>query len=319
MPCDFDAVDHHGGDALCGKVTSEPRIELLLSEAHEAATDRALARAVRGEFGREVLDRTSVAAGRDAEGDLLDGALVQRVLVGERGPARQLDLPAVLAHTRLAHRDGLPAHHQPPLAATPALGPLLARAGVRGPAEGFAVLFEQHIQRLHALAHHEREQVLAHELGKHQRALGRCTRSDFLPRLLADILPHGGPSSGLSTPRFPRGQKGPPLQISTLRGTSPRLVAAGDFSFAYTPDGYLRTKTNILTGEVTTYAYDTRGNLVRVDLPSGDSIEYVHDGARRRVAKKRNGIVVRRWIYRDALRIAAELDATGASAGPPGT
>jgi RHS repeat-associated protein len=91
-----------------------------------------------------------------------------------------------------------------------------------------------------------------------------------------------------------------------------RLLTYGNFAYTYTPDGERRTKTDTTTGEVTTYTYDALGNLSSVRLPSGDLIEYVHDGVSRRVAKKRNGVVVSRWIYRDALRISAELDANGA-------
>jgi RHS repeat-associated protein len=40
-------------------------------------------------------------------------------------------------------------------------------------------------------------------------------------------------------------------------------------------------------------------------------IEYIVDGMDRRVAKRRNGAIVQRWLYRDRLRIAAELDAAG--------
>ena len=62
---------------------------------------------------------------------------------------------------------------------------------------------------------------------------------------------------------------------------------------------------------MTEYTYDVRGNLVRVDLPNGDVIEYLVDGSDRRVGKKKNGVLEKIWIYRDQLRIAAELDGSG--------
>jgi hypothetical protein len=38
------------------------------------------------------------------------------------------------------------------------------------------------------------------------------------------------------------------------------------------------------------------------DLPDGRAIDYVVDGAGRRVGKKINGVLVQGWLYRDGLR-----------------
>ena len=75
--------------------------------------------------------------------------------------------------------------------------------------------------------------------------------------------------------------------------------------------GELRTKTDSATSETTTYTYDVRGNLTRVDLPGGDIIEYLLDGQDRRVGKMRNGTLEKQWLYKDGLNIVAELDGTG--------
>lgn len=91
-----------------------------------------------------------------------------------------------------------------------------------------------------------------------------------------------------------------------------RLLTYGPYAYTYTAHGELRTKTDTRTAQTTTYSYDARGNLARVDLPTGDVIEYVTDGLNRRVAKKKNGVIQKRWLYRDQLRIAAELDGSGA-------
>ena len=40
-------------------------------------------------------------------------------------------------------------------------------------------------------------------------------------------------------------------------------------------------------------------------------IEYLVDGQNRRVAKKKNGTFVKKWLYRDQLHPAAELDGAG--------
>ncbi|HEX6244146.1 MAG TPA: hypothetical protein VFZ61_24690, partial [Polyangiales bacterium] len=90
-----------------------------------------------------------------------------------------------------------------------------------------------------------------------------------------------------------------------------RLLSQGGYSYAYTANGELLSRTDTLSAQITTYSYDARGNLIRVDLPSGDRIDYVIDGLDRRVGKKRNGVLVQRWLYRDQRRIAAELDGAG--------
>ena len=101
---------------------------------------------------------------------------------------------------------------------------------------------------------------------------------------------------------------------STVTGTydaQDRLLTYGNLSYTYTANGELRTKTDSATSETTTYTYDVRGNLTRVDLPSGDVIEYLLDGQDRRVGKKRNGTLEKQWLYKDGLNIVAELDGTG--------
>jgi RHS repeat-associated protein len=60
------------------------------------------------------------------------------------------------------------------------------------------------------------------------------------------------------------------------------------------------------------YQYDVLGNLLSVGLPNGDLVEYLVDGMGRRVGKKKNGVLLKQWIYRDALKPVAELDGAGA-------
>lgn len=99
--------------------------------------------------------------------------------------------------------------------------------------------------------------------------------------------------------------------VTTDYDAQDRLLRYGDFAYTYTASGQLQTKTHTPTGAVTSYSYDVRGNLLRVVLPNADVIEYVVDGLNRRVAKKKNGVVQRRWLYGDQLRIVAELDGAG--------
>jgi RHS repeat-associated protein len=91
-----------------------------------------------------------------------------------------------------------------------------------------------------------------------------------------------------------------------------RLLTFGNWTYTYTANGELQSKTDISTGQVTTYAYDAQGNLRHVGLPDGRAIDYVIDSENRRVAKKINGAVVRKWIYGDQLNPVAEFDGSGA-------
>lgn len=89
-----------------------------------------------------------------------------------------------------------------------------------------------------------------------------------------------------------------------------RLRQYGDTTFEYTEAGDLRTKTTL--GQTTVFDYDAVGNLRRVVLPGGQTIEYVIDADDRRVGKKVDGTLVRGWLYLGSLTVVAELDGTNA-------
>jgi YD repeat-containing protein len=74
-----------------------------------------------------------------------------------------------------------------------------------------------------------------------------------------------------------------------------RLLTHGTFSYTYTSNGELESKTDSATNQTTLYAYDVLGNLLSVSLPNGTLIEYLVDGHGRRVGKKVNGTIVKRW------------------------
>ncbi len=61
----------------------------------------------------------------------------------------------------------------------------------------------------------------------------------------------------------------------------------------------------------TVYQYDELGNLLSVDLPDADSIEYIINGLNRRIGKKVNGALVQGLLYKDNLNPVAELDGAG--------
>ncbi len=90
-----------------------------------------------------------------------------------------------------------------------------------------------------------------------------------------------------------------------------RLLSYGPFDFTYTANGELETKTNRQTSEAWLFQYDALGNLLTVGLPNGDLIDYLVDGMGRRVGKKKNGVLLKQWIYRDDLKPVAELDGAG--------
>ncbi len=89
-----------------------------------------------------------------------------------------------------------------------------------------------------------------------------------------------------------------------------RLLSQGAATYSHNASGQLQQK--VQGGHTTSYDYDIFGNLRSVTLPSGGVVSYVVDGANRRVAKRVNGVVVRRWLYQNELQIAAQLDANGA-------
>jgi RHS repeat-associated protein len=88
-----------------------------------------------------------------------------------------------------------------------------------------------------------------------------------------------------------------------------RLLTYGGASYSYTRNGELSIK--IVGTDTTRYTYDAFGNLVKVIMPNGDVIEYVIDGQNRRVGKKVNGNLKRRWLYQNGLNVIAELDGIG--------
>ncbi|HWS72354.1 MAG TPA: RHS repeat-associated core domain-containing protein, partial [Thermoanaerobaculia bacterium] len=101
----------------------------------------------------------------------------------------------------------------------------------------------------------------------------------------------------------------PPGSESGTYDAQERLLTYGGATYAYGANGELQSKVD--TSGTTSYTYDELGNLTHVVLPNGDVIDYVIDGQSRRVGKKVNGTLVRQWLYRSELQIAAELDGAG--------
>lgn len=89
-----------------------------------------------------------------------------------------------------------------------------------------------------------------------------------------------------------------------------RLLRQGNTHYTHSAAGEVVEARN--GSQITRYTHDIFGNLLAVALPDGKRIEYLIDAAQRRVGKRVDGTVVRRWLYQDTLRIAAEVDAAGA-------
>jgi RHS repeat-associated protein len=98
----------------------------------------------------------------------------------------------------------------------------------------------------------------------------------------------------------------------TFNGTyddQDRMLSYGGNNYQYTANGELKSKTNV--EGTTVYDYDVLGNLRAVTLADGTRIEYINDGAYRRLGKKVNGKLVQGFLYQDALKPVAELDESG--------
>ncbi|MGV3623040.1 MAG: RHS repeat-associated core domain-containing protein [Archangium sp.] len=89
-----------------------------------------------------------------------------------------------------------------------------------------------------------------------------------------------------------------------------RLLTRGTTTYTWDALGGRRSKTE--GSAVTEYTHDGLGALTSVKLPNGTTISYDYDGRQRRVARRKNSVVDKRWIYDGQYRVVAEVDASGA-------
>lgn len=103
-----------------------------------------------------------------------------------------------------------------------------------------------------------------------------------------------------------------------------RILTQGAATYTVGPAGDLKQR---VSGALTTsYSHEATGMLRGVVLSDGRHVDYLVDGAGRRVGKKVAGTLVQGFLYQNELQPAVELDGTGAlvsrfvyasSVGPP--
>lgn len=88
-----------------------------------------------------------------------------------------------------------------------------------------------------------------------------------------------------------------------------RLLSWPGLDFSYSADG---ERVQEIDGATTTqYSYDAQGSMIGASLPDGRVVEYLLDGQGRRVGKRVDGQLVGGWLYTNATKPVARLDATG--------
>ena len=92
--------------------------------------------------------------------------------------------------------------------------------------------------------------------------------------------------------------------LAASQDAQDRLRTHGHLELTYTDSGHLATKLDTRTDERTTYRYDEFGNLLGVELADGRSIQYLIDGADRRVAKLVDGELQWLLVYAGGLPVA---------------
>ena len=105
-------------------------------------------------------------------------------------------------------------------------------------------------------------------------------------------------------------------EINTLRGVNrsytvsdeDHIITAGTETYQFDIDGFLTNKISP-AGTMTT-TYSSRGELLSATLPSGTSISYDHDPMGRRIAKRINGTITEKYLWKDAITLLAVYDAS---------
>ena len=105
-------------------------------------------------------------------------------------------------------------------------------------------------------------------------------------------------------------------EINTLRGVNrsysvsneDHIINAGSETYQFDVDGFMTQKTTA-AGNLRT-SYSSRGELLSASLPSGTLITYDHDPMGRRIAKRVNGTITEKYLWKDAITLLAVYDAS---------
>jgi RHS repeat-associated protein len=103
-------------------------------------------------------------------------------------------------------------------------------------------------------------------------------------------------------------QKGISQKRSFSYSEDDRMLTIGDgeVGFGYNLDGFQATKT--IGSDVTRYTYSSLGELTKVVLPGGKTIEYTYDPYGRRIERKVNGAVTDRYLWAGQTTLLAVYD-----------
>lgn len=85
--------------------------------------------------------------------------------------------------------------------------------------------------------------------------------------------------------------------------TEDHVITAGTDTYQFDVDGFLTSKTT--SAGTTMYNYSSRGELLSVTKPDGTLISYDHDPLGRRIAKRVNGIVTEKYLWRNRITLLA--------------
>jgi RHS repeat-associated protein len=102
------------------------------------------------------------------------------------------------------------------------------------------------------------------------------------------------------------GYKGREGDITATYDAQDRLVAHGGVRYRYAANGQLAARDGGPSNAV--FDYDALGNLRGASMSGGVKIEYIIDGANRRIGKKLDGKLVQGLLYADQLRPIAALE-----------
>ncbi|OGP50208.1 MAG: hypothetical protein A2Y79_07835 [Deltaproteobacteria bacterium RBG_13_43_22] len=86
------------------------------------------------------------------------------------------------------------------------------------------------------------------------------------------------------------------------------IITAGTETYQFDADGFLTSKTS--GSNTSTYQYSSRGELLSATLPNGTTIAYDHDPMGRRIAKRSNGTITEKYLWKDAITLLAVYDAS---------